>query len=334
MTQKLPYNAFLINFAAFIIVIAGLHSARDIVVPFLLAIFISIIATPSLFWIEKRGLPKWLAFLIVLSLIVLILMGVGLIVQNSFDNFIKNFPTYSEQLQEKMILAVEFLSKYNISITQEELLNYFDPSNILGATKTVFSSIGTIISKTFLITLTVGFILFESHIFESKIKRITGDREFFSEFIKKVKHYIVIKSITSFFTGFFIALALYLLGVEYAILWGFLAFLLNFIPTIGSIIASIPTIIFTLLQLGFIDAFWVAVIYLVVNVTIGSIIEPRFLGKELGLSTLVVFSSMLFWGWVFGPIGMFLSVPLTMMVKIALETKKETKWIAILLGSK
>ena len=253
---------------------------------------------------------------------------------NFFDSFLKNFPLYSEQLKEKLFLAVDFLAKYNIPVTEDELLKYFDPGNILIATKTIFSSLGTILSKTFLITLTVGFILFESHVFADKVKRITGDGEYFAEFIDKVKHYIVIKSITSFFTVSLIAIGLSILGVEYAIVWGVLAFLLNFVPTIGSIIASVPTIIFTLLQLGFIDAIWVAGIYLAVNITIGSIIEPRFLGEELGLSTLVVFSSMLFWGWVFGPIGMFLSVPLTMMIKIALETKEETKWIAVLLGSK
>jgi len=333
--QKKPmYSAFLINFAAFVIVIAGLHSAKDIVVLFLLSIFIAIIATPTLFWIEKRGVPRWIAFFIVIAFLVLILTGVGLVIQSSFDHFLKNFPIYSEQLQEKLFLAIDFLEQYNIAITRDELIKYFDPTNILGATKTIFSSLGSLVSNTFLITLIVGFILFESHIFESKIKRITGNRDYFTPFVEKVKHYIVIKSITSLITGILIAIGLSLLGVEYAILWGVLAFLLNFIPTIGSIIASIPAIIFTLLQLGFIDAFWVVVIYLVVNVTIGSIIEPRFLGKELGLSTLVVFSSMLFWGWVFGPIGMFLSVPLTMMLKIALETKKETRWIAILLGSK
>jgi len=143
---------------------------------------------------------------------------------------------------------------------------------------------------------------------------------------------MAIKTLISLGTGILAGIWLMAMGVSYAILWGMLAFFLNYIPNIGSIIAAIPAVILALIQFGIIKAAVVGVGYLVINTLMGSVIEPRFMGKELGLSTLVVFLSLLFWGWVLGPIGMLLSVPLTMMAKIALDNREETRWIAILLG--
>jgi predicted PurR-regulated permease PerM len=126
---------------------------------------------------------------------------------------------------------------------------------------------------------------------------------------------------------------LILLDIHYAVLWGVVAFLLNFIPNIGSILAAVPAVLMAMVQYNFGTALAVAGVYLAVNVTIGSILEPRIMGKGLGLSTLVVFLSLIFWGWLLGPVGMLLSVPLTIMVKIVLNAKEDTKWIATLLGN-
>ncbi len=143
---------------------------------------------------------------------------------------------------------------------------------------------------------------------------------------------MVIKTLVSLATGIAIAIWLGVLGVDYAMLWGLLAFLLNYVPNIGSIIAAIPAVLLALVQLGVGSALLAALGFLVVNAAIGNVIEPRFMGRGLGLSTLVVFLSLVFWGWVLGPVGMLLSVPLTMTVKIALESNEDTRWIAILLG--
>jgi predicted PurR-regulated permease PerM len=149
-----------------------------------------------------------------------------------------------------------------------------------------------------------------------------------------IQNYIVIKSTISLLTGIIIASSLAIIGVDFPLLWGLLAFLLNYIPTIGSIIAAIPAVFWTLVQLGPGSALLAGVVFLVTNFIMGSIIEPRYMGRGLGLSTLVVFLSLVFWGWVFGPIGMLLSVPLTMTVKIALDSSEDTLWMATLIGSK
>jgi len=123
-------------------------------------------------------------------------------------------------------------------------------------------------------------------------------------------------------------------GVDYLVLWALLAFLLNFIPNIGSIIAAIPAVLLSFVQFGFTGAGITALGFFIVNIVMGNIIEPRYMGKGLGLSTLVVFLSLLFWGWVLGPVGMLLSIPLTMIVKLALEANQETRWIGVLLDNK
>jgi predicted PurR-regulated permease PerM len=133
-------------------------------------------------------------------------------------------------------------------------------------------------------------------------------------------------------TGVAAALWVWILGVDFPIIWGVLAFLLNYVPNLGSIVAAIPPMLLAFVQYGGGTAFLVAAGYTVINLVIGNIIEPRFMGQGLGLSTLVVFLSLVFWGWLFGPVGMLLSVPLTMMLKIGFESHPDTRWLAIVLG--
>ena len=151
-------------------------------------------------------------------------------------------------------------------------------------------------------------------------------------FSENMNKYLSIKTLVSIVTGLLIYISLAIMGLDHAIMWGLIAFFLNYIPNIGSIIASIPAILIALIQFNFFYAFLVALIYLFINIIMGSIIEPKYLGKELGLSTLIIFLSLIFWGWLLGPVGMLLSVPLTMVMKIALESSNDTKWIAILLS--
>jgi len=155
----------------------------------------------------------------------------------------------------------------------------------------------------------------------------------FGKVTGSIKRYLAIKTMTSLLTGAVIGISLAFLGVENAVLWGLLAFMLNYVPNIGSIIAAVPSVLFALVQLGVGGALATAAVFAVVNVIIGSVLEPRLMGRGLGLSTLVVFVSLVFWGWVLGPVGMFLSVPLTMTIKIALEAREGTRWIAVMLGS-
>ncbi|MEZ6124880.1 MAG: AI-2E family transporter [Planctomycetaceae bacterium] len=217
------------------------------------------------------------------------------------------------------------------------ILQQFSPGAAISLAASVAGSIGQMLSNVFLILLTVVFILLEVGTFEVKMhqafvrKDDVGDRA--ARIIKSIQHYIVMKTWVSLATGVLITIWLSFLGVRYSVLWGLLAFLFNFIPNIGSFIAAVPAILIAWLELTTLPAIAAAVGFIIINGAIGNFIEPRLMGKGLGLSPLVVFCSMVFWGWVLGPVGMLLSVPLTMTARIALDGFDDTRWLATLLGN-
>ncbi len=133
-------------------------------------------------------------------------------------------------------------------------------------------------------------------------------------------------------TGLLVWIGVTLVGLDFAVLWGFVAFMFNFVPTIGSIIAAVPAVVLALIQLGPGPALVLTGIYMAINIVIGNFVEPTVMGRSVGLSALAVFLSLVFWGWLLGPVGMLLSVPLTMTLRSALSRGESTRWLAILLG--
>ena len=326
----------LLTVAAFVVVVAGMRAAESIVVPFLLSIFIAIISAPPLFWLERKGLPRWLAMVIVIGAIIAVGVGVTALVGTSIRDFSRDLPEYRARINDQVLPLVEWLRAKGVDIPTGQYMSYFEPGAAVQLVADLLNGFGKVLGNAFLIFLTVVFILFETASFPRKFRAVSADPDHaldrFAVFRDNVKRYLVIKTVASLGTGTAIGLWLAVLGVEYPVLWGLLAFMLNYVPNIGSFIAAVPAVLFAAIHIGPGAAAWAAVGYLVVNVAVGSIIEPRFLGRGLGLSALVVFLSLVFWGWVLGPVGMFLSVPLTMMFKIALDSRPDTHWIAVLLG--
>jgi len=333
------YN-ILVSIAAFVVIVAGMQAAQAIIVPVLLAVFIAIISSPALFWLESKKVPRVLAFIIVVAFVLLILTLVGMVISNSVSNFNQEMPKYKEKLSGITTEAIEFGTRNKIPLfdgdIKDNIVKHLEPSVILGYSGTIVAGIGGLLSSAFLIFLTVAFILFESSTFPRKLRAISQDtenpREPLGQFTKNINNYLKIKTVTSLCTGILVTLMLVIFKVDYAPLWGLIAFFLNFIPSIGSIIAAVPAVLLALIQWDWKVALWVTLGYLLINGIIGNYIEPKYMGKGLGLSPLVVFLSLLFWGWVLGPVGMFLSVPLTMTAKIACDSNESTKWIGVFLG--
>ena len=326
----------LLTAAAFVVVVAGMRAAESIVVPFLLSIFIAIISAPPLFWLERKGLSRWLAMLIVIGAIIAVGVGVTALVGTSIRDFSRDLPEYRARINAQVLPLLEWLRAKGVGVQTGDYMSYFEPGAAVQLVADLLNGFGKVLGNAFLIFLTVVFILFETASFPRKFSAVSDDPEHaldrFAVFRDNVKRYLVIKTVASLGTGTAIGLWLAVIGVEYPVLWGLLAFLLNYVPNIGSIIAAVPAVLFAAIQLGPGAAVWSAVGYFAVNIVVGSIVEPRFMGRGLGLSALVVFLSLVFWGWVLGPVGMFLSVPLTMMFKIALDSRPDTHWIAVLLG--
>ncbi|WP_220754846.1 AI-2E family transporter, partial [Shewanella sp. KT0246] len=200
----------------------------------------------------------------------------------------------------------------------------------------MLSGLGNVMANLFLIILTIIFMLFEAQSLPKKFHLALDDPDMrlkqIDKFLHSVNQYMVIKTLVSIGTAIIIGVGLSIIGVDYALLWAVIAFLFNYIPNIGSIIAAIPAVLLAFIQMGPGAAGFTALLYLGTNTVMGNAVEPRFMGRGLGLSTLVVFLSLIFWGWLLGSVGMLLSVPLTMIVKIALESSEGGKWFAILLS--
>lgn len=333
-------NAWLWLFgaAAVVIILAGLRSISHIITPFLLAAFLAVICIPPLTWVRNKGLPAVLAPLV-------LFIGVGvsffllfLAIRSAVDELALQAPIYQERLTA-LISGIQQMAEER-GVPHEFIPQDFmvDTATITEVARTFARGVGQFTTYLFFVLLAFMFILLEARTFPGKLKAAFPHKRRAQvrtrHFLRSVNRYLAVKTTASIVTGAFVGIGLAILGVDFAILWGILAGLLNFVPTIGSIIAAIPAVLIALLSMSVSDAFIVVIIYLVPNLLIGSILEPRFMGQTLGLSPVVVLISLLVWGWVFGPVGMLLSILLTMIVKLALESSSQTQWLGILLSDK
>ena len=336
--RKPKTSGLLIGLAAFMIVVAGLRAASALVVRFLLALFIVFICGPLFFWLNRKGVPRWAS--IIITLLVILAFGalLGVLIGTSVNDFTETLPDYQQNFTRVISGLITWLDARGIEVPRDAALEIFNLNMIMNLVGSMLTTLTGMLSDSFLILLIIIFLFMEASSVPLKVAAIWGEDSQtmaeLSKFAESMQRYIALKTIISLATGVFIAIALIIIGVDFPLLWGLLAFLLNYIPTIGSILASIPPILLALIQpnLGLGSAIIVSIIYLVVNNVIGGFIEPRTMGKGLGISPLVVFLSVVFWGWVLGPIGMLLSVPLTMSVKIYLESRDHTRWIAVMLS--
>jgi AI-2 transport protein TqsA len=333
-TAKTPA---LLILASFVIVVAGMKAASSILVPFFLAVFIAVICAPPLFWLQRKGVPKVLALSFILVAILIVGLLFGALIGPSLNDFLRSLPDYQERLSTHIAALISWLREKGANIPAEEVPRTLNPGWVMNLAGDILSTLSSVLTNAFLILLTVVFILLEAADLPKKLQVVLKNPERSFSTIKKfsqdANRYLVIKTLISAVTGLTIWLWLLIFGVDYPVLWGTLAFLLNYVPNIGSIIAALPAVLLALVQLGVGSALLAALGFVVVNIVLGNLIEPKLMGRRLRLSALVVFLSLVFWGWVLGPIGMILSVPMTSLVKIALESYEETRGLATMLGS-
>ncbi|WP_236842968.1 AI-2E family transporter [Campylobacter lanienae] len=327
----------LVAVASFVIIISGLSLASSIVVPFLLAVFIAIIVYPILEMMSKIHINRFFAFIILIGICGSGLWFLGNVIAGAIVKFSTDLPLYKAKIDifiDNLIIYAKDQADIDIS---NNLLSFINLDKLIITTSNLLLQTGSLVTQSFLVFLLLAFILFESQIFKQKVEYFAikdpSALHIANTFISNLKRYLAIKTISSIATGVIVWGFLILFDVPHALLWAVLAFILNYIPTIGSIIAAIPAILVSLAVNDISATLWLTLIYLVVNISIGNFIEPRFLGKGLGISTLVVILSLLFWGFIFGIGGMFLAVPLTMSIKIALDANPRTKFISILLSN-
>ena len=323
--------------AAFVIIIAGIYLAQSVVVLFLISFFLALLGAPPVLWLKGKRVSSGFAVLIVMTVMIIIIILISAQIGSSFSSFLDELPLLQSRIREQVLDFIILLKSKGLVVKEKFFLEYINPEAIMRLTAGLLTGLSSVLSDTVLILLTVTFILLEVSSFPLKLRSILGEpnRVFprFTEFVVDMKRYMVVKTIINLFAGILIAVWMYILGVQFPVLWGFLAFLLHYIPNIGSVIAAIPAALLAFVQFGIGSALLVIVGNIFIGFIIGNVIEPRLMGRKFGLSTLVVFLSLIFWGSLLGFIGAILSIPLTMALKFAFESNENTRWIAVLLES-
>jgi AI-2 transport protein TqsA len=327
---------FLISGAALVVIIYGIYQAQSIISLILVAGFLAVIGTPMIHWLVKKRVPSAAAVLMVIAGFIGILTLIGLSVGISVKSIISAAPFYQTRLQQQFVSLKELLAGMGITVNDSDILGYVNYDTLKSLGTSLAAGMGSLLSNMILILLTVAFILLEASTFPIKLRKTLGDPKAvfpeFSKFVNDIRRYVVIQTAVSLTAGILAGAWLAILGIDFAILFGLLTFLLNYIPNVGSVVAIVPAAIIAFIQFGIGRCALAVGGYALIIFIIGNIVQPKLMGQKLGLSTLVVFLSLLFWGSLLGVIGMILCVPFTMLLKFVLERSENTRWIAALLG--
>ena len=328
---------WLFNLAAFVVVLAGIKTASTIIVMLLVALFVALISAPLSIGLQRKGIPNVLSVLTVLLLLLSVIAGLSAVIGGSVNAFRDAAPIYEARLNEQLESLWILAASYNIPIDANQLRQSLDTSGVFTLLSNLLTALGALLTNGFLILLIVVFILMEAASMPQKVRIAFGRGEHepfvaFTQFMRHLNQYLAIKTLIGVITAIAVTIFMLTEGIDFPFVLGLLAFLLNYIPTLGSILAGVPAVILAFLEFGLGSAGLTTAVYLGVNVSLGQIIEPRLQGQGLGLSPMVVFLSLVFWGWLLGIVGILLAIPLTMTAKLAFEESPKYRWLAVLLG--
>jgi len=327
---------FLLSFACIVVIVAGLKAAESLVVPLLIAVFITLLCIPPARRLQKLGLSPVLSTTLVMIGVVVLLVVLSGVLAGSISDMTDNLDLYKARLDALKTEGLILLGKMNIDVEKLRAGDILDTESIMGFVSGAASELLGVLSHMLIIVFLLIFMLLEASDLPAKLRRAHGnpdaDLSEYAVVTGQLYEYLHLKTMISLITGVAAGGLCALAGVEFPVLWGLVAFLFNFVPNVGSILAAIPPVLLALLMGGVGNATVVAIGYAVINVVIGNFIEPKVFGRHLGLSAAVVVFSLFFWNWVLGPVGMLLSLPLTMVVKILLEHSGDYRFAAVLLG--
>ncbi len=348
ISTNTPGARFLLMGASFVIVVAGLREGASILLPFVLALFLAVMSMPLMFWLQLRRVPAPLAIVLTMLMIGVVFGALIMLGTQAVADFQDQLPGYRARVEALYASWVAGLSaQIGIQLDQYLTFELIDPGAAVDFFASTAARVAGFLTNTFLVLLIMAFVLSEAMVFPFKFRAIVGrreserrrvtkmvpnDRRRMTKIVREVQEYLGIKTLTSLTTGLLIGVLAWFAGLDFPILLGLIGFVMNYIPTVGSILAAVPALLLSVVQFGSLGNFILVIVgYGAINTVFGNIVEPNLMGRRLGLSTLVVILSLLFWAWVWGPVGALLAVPLTMVVKIMLENTEDLRWVAILL---
>ncbi len=320
--------------ACLVVVVFGMREAAGIITPIIIAFILAILFFPFHRWLIDRRVPTWLALVIVMLLILLVLSVMVSITVISITQFINRIPDYSDSLQALVNGILELVETLPVDVGS--LLNFelFDVTQILNVSGSLLVGIVDAFSNWFIVFLLVAFMLADFTFLPDKFKEMFKNNQqilAITDLMSSIRRYLSITTSMGLIIGVANAVLLMFMGVDFAVLWGIVGFLMNFIPSVGIIFSVIPPVILALLEFNWQTALIVGVGIILINFIIENVIKPRIMEEDLNISSLFVMLSLVLWTFVLGPIGTILAVPLTLIAtKLLLEASDETRWLAIL----
>lgn len=318
---------WLLNVALVFIIIIGLKFSAPMITQMLIILFIAIVISPIYYLLRRLRLPSWLALtLMIAAMALLFLYGINIVLTRSLLDFSKKVPEYHHEIGLAMNDFSDWLKNQGVEVPEAVFADAksMNASTVTGLVRGIGTKIGNFLKDSILALIIVSFILCELPSLPKKVKALpwmtdaTWERLY--KIVNDVRHYMSIKTAISAATGIGIYIGLSIMGIDSAVLLAILAFVLNFVPVIGSIIAAVPAVLIALVQHDPLTGVYVALLYTAVNMALGNILEPRLMGYGFGVSPVVVLFSLIFWGWVLGPLGMLFAVPLTMALRGSIES--------------
>ena len=323
--------------AAVVIVLAGARGSTPILTPLLVAVFFAMITAPAMIWLTRRGVPRIPAAILVVAGLIGIFAGMIAFLGAALTGFVRSLPQYQARLDEQLAVLQSILTEYGITPGGTQIGDYIDQGFIVQQAAGIAREVGSIAVDIFVILVGIGFLLLEAPRIAAVIRQHLGAESapyrHLVESGRLLIEYVVVRTKVNLITGTGTGLFLAVLGVDFALLWGFIAFVLSYVPYIGLVVAAIPPTLLALIEFGPAGAVAVIAAVALIDAAAENLVLPRMAGRDLNLSPFVVLFSVVFWGIIFGAVGVLLAIPLTIAVKLFLESWDETRWIGELLGA-
>ena len=340
-----------VTLACLFVVLTGMKIAANVLVPIVYAFFLAVLSYPLVRWMRRHRVPASLALGITMLVNLSVLAGLITVGVRLLISFWADLPRYLRGLEKYSNDAASWLEANGVAGAKASVSGMFDwntfigyaanqdvMSNLGGFLGTTFGTLATLLASLIMILIVMMFILMEAHGTHSRLQavQLSGGPDFsgLMRSADDIQKYLGVKTLISALTGLLAGFWCWFFDLHYPLLWALLAFLFNYIPAVGSTAASIPAIVEALVQHGPGTAIFVAIGYGGINFCLDNFVQPTMLGNRFGISPLVVILSVIFWGWLWGPLGMFLAVPLTMVLKVLLDNNAEFQWISVAMAKK
>lgn len=328
-------KSLLVSLAALAALLFALRWAQSFAVPLLFAVLLSSLAAPVVAWLVSRGVPRAASAALALLCLLVVVGAFGALFAFSTHEVRQLLPVYAERVPRLLEGAASALSRQGLPTTPEQLAGLLGGAGALALVKSTLFTTADLVSQGVLVLLLVFFSLCEIADFGGKLRRLLPDADAgfvrVEHAVRQVQTYLLLKAATSALAAVGAAAILVVLRVDFVVPLALFMFLAHFVPNVGTIVATIPAVAVALLGRGLGPAALVTAGYIAVLFSVGNVLEPRLFGKRLGLSPLAVLVAMFFWGWLWGPMGALLSVPITMVAKVVCERVERLRWVAVLL---